>query len=98
MDEKEVARRKKILEDGINFSKYIPEYLRAKLERNLTPEAREAVLELQLLAIQYGRAVERMDASPEPEPEKKIVVPNAPKREKIENLLVVPGFALPTKK
>jgi hypothetical protein len=55
----EFARRKRALEDFIGLSKHIPNELRAKLELTLSAEAKPHVLSLQLLAIQYGRALQR---------------------------------------
>lgn len=61
IDEIELAKRKQSLQDAYNFSRHIPDELRAQLEAGLSDEMRTAVLQLQILAIKYGRAIERQD-------------------------------------
>ena len=61
----ELAKRKAAIQDAYNFSAYIPDDLRLRLETLLVdPAARTAVLELQILAIKYGRALERISLHP----------------------------------
>ncbi len=52
-----------VIDDFIGLSKYIPQDLRDQLELNLPleSEARASVLQLQMLAIQFGRKLEQMD-------------------------------------
>jgi hypothetical protein len=60
-DQFEIVRRKKIMEDFIGLSAHIPQELRASLDLFVSPLAKPHVLELQMIAIQYGRALERRD-------------------------------------
>lgn len=61
IDQEALARRKKVLEDFRGLDKYISPELRENLESGLTAEARERILPLLLLAIQYGRSLEQHD-------------------------------------
>ena len=63
LDHEELARRKRILEDAYKFSNYIPDDLRAALEVSLDAGQRELVLQLQLLAIQFGRQLQKRESS-----------------------------------
>ena len=60
--EAEMAARRRVVEDFLGLSDHIPPQLRARLESELPADARKAVLELQMLAIQYGRGLEQRDA------------------------------------
>lgn len=58
IDHVEMARRKAMLEDAYRFSAYIPDELRQQLEETLNSEQRELVVQLQILAISFGRKLE----------------------------------------
>lgn len=58
----ELAKRSAAIRDAVRMSAYIPDELRARLEAGLSNEMRTAVLELQIIAIKFGRALERQDA------------------------------------
>jgi len=108
----EFARRKRVLEDFIGLSKHIPQDLRDSLEQTLSAESKPHVLSLQLLAIQYGRALQREEQASAVQP---IIVMNDQqhnaKPSKLLNsmldrakedfdpksILVVPGHAQPKK-
>lgn len=66
MDEQEIALRKKVMEDFLGLSQHIPAELREQLDLTLTEEAKQHVLQLQLIAIQYGRALQRRDEGSRP--------------------------------
>ena len=55
----ELQRREAVIVDFIGLSKHISPELREELDRTLPDGCKQAVLSLQLLAIQYGRALER---------------------------------------
>ena len=57
----ELAKRSVAIRDAVRMSDYIPDDLRMRLEAGLSDEMRTAVLELQILAIKFGRALERED-------------------------------------
>jgi hypothetical protein len=63
-DESAMYERKAAIDDAYMFSQYIPDELRAQLEAGLSEEMRIAVLQLQILAIKFGRAVERQKRVP----------------------------------
>jgi len=107
----ELLRRKQILEDAAGLSDYLPDELRANLEVLLTPEARNYVLQLQILAIQYGRKLQQRDDRAQI-----VLTRSAPKIESsnlVKNLIarmgddvkptdpktimIVPGHKMPTK-
>jgi hypothetical protein len=58
----ELSRRTRAIRDASNMSPYIPDNLRERLEAGLSDEMRTAVLELQILAIKFGRALESRDS------------------------------------
>lgn len=55
----ELAKRQQALYDAASMGPYIPDELKAQLEAGLSEEMRTAVLQLQILSIKYGRALER---------------------------------------
>ena len=61
VNEQELNKYRQMLQDAANMTPYIPEDLRMKLEVCLDDDVRMLVLELQIIAIQYGRALERLD-------------------------------------
>ena len=61
VNEQELNKYRQMLQDAANMTPYIPEDLRMKLEVCLDDDVRMLVLELQIVAIQYGRALERLD-------------------------------------
>ena len=61
VNEQELSKYRRMLQDAANMTPYIPEDLRMKLEVCLDDDVRELVLQLQIVAIQYGRALERLD-------------------------------------
>jgi len=60
----ELEKRTRAIRDAAEMGPYIPDELKAQLEAGLSPEMRTAVLQLQILAIKYGRALERRDSRP----------------------------------
>jgi hypothetical protein len=56
-----LLKRRQVLVDAADMSAYIPDELRARLELYLDDDQRMMVLELQLIAIMYGRALEKRD-------------------------------------
>jgi hypothetical protein len=61
VDYEELERRTRAIRDAANMGPYIPDELKARLEAGLSDEMRTAVLELQIIAIKFGRALERRD-------------------------------------
>jgi hypothetical protein len=61
VDQEALAHHRRVLDDFRGLEVYIPPELRAGMEKSLTPEAREQVLNLCLIAIQYGRQLEQED-------------------------------------
>lgn len=57
----ELERRTAVIRDAASMGPYIPDELKARLEAGLSEEMRTAVLELQIIAIKFGRALERRD-------------------------------------
>ena len=57
----ELERRTAAIRDAASMGPYIPDELKARLEAGLSEEMRTAVLELQIIAIKFGRALERRD-------------------------------------
>ena len=60
MSQQELDRHKRMLEDAIGMTRHIPHEVRTVIE-DQPQEVRDAILQLQLVAIQYGRALERRD-------------------------------------
>ena len=61
VNEQELVKYRQLLQDAANMTPYIPADLRTKLEAGLEDDMRDAVLQLQIVAMQYGRALERRD-------------------------------------
>jgi hypothetical protein len=61
VDLEELERRTRAIRDAASMGPYIPDELKARLEAGLSEEMRTAVLELQIIAIKFGRALERRD-------------------------------------
>ena len=61
VDHEELERRTRAIRDAASMGPYIPDELKARLEAGLSEEMRTAVLELQIIAIKFGRALERRD-------------------------------------
>lgn len=57
----EIARRKAVIADSIGLNEHISPELRASLDSTLSDESKGHVARLMLLAIQYGRSLERKD-------------------------------------
>lgn len=64
LPEEELRRREAVIVDFIGLSKHISPELREELDRTLPDGCKQAVMALQLLAIQYGRALERKEWEP----------------------------------
>lgn len=64
LPEEELRRREAVIIDFIGLSKHISPELREELDRTLPDGCKQAVMALQLLAIQYGRALERKEWEP----------------------------------
>jgi hypothetical protein len=61
VDQEALARHKKVLEDFRGLEHHMSAELRANLEATIPQEAREHLLTVCLLAIQYGRSLEQHD-------------------------------------
>lgn len=104
IDPEVLEKRRALLRDAYNFSSYIPKDLRSTLEQGLDQDMRDAVLQLQILAIQYGRQLQKQESSnnikmePQSTPQQTIVTSENPPQVTLPaRLMVVPGHALPKK-
>ena len=95
MDQNEIERREKILNDFRRFQNKVPADLAETIESGMESSARSAFLELLILAIQAGRYFEEEDRISFAKENKETIV-SAPAKPELK-LLIVPGHAMPTK-
>ena len=61
MDQQEIERREKMLDDFRRFQPRIPQHLQDTLNAGVAEEARSALLEILILAVQFGRYAQQED-------------------------------------